>query len=887
MARRDSLRSDPDPSDYDPSDDDDQNDQDDDEVAYSDDEVGYSALEPSVLLRRRGFVARYDPVRLFPDDHDHDGEDDHDHDGDNDHGHDHDHDDDGRDVSRLGHGRNRNHRHHHDASGPQPQLLGFIRRLAMVAGGLYVLLGIVFLAWVRLAPPPTACVVDTAELPLFSQIESVFLTYASLPRVVLFGESDATCGPDGDSTGTRTQCRPRDGPVYPQPDDADDVATLPLPAAAYRLCETSSDGRFVPDSVFLRDLSRVVTFVEIDLRRLANSGPMDFRFTRLVAVAPGTTVTSTQFRWSTEPGGYEVVGSQATLPVPINRPTAHGYANPYMPASTASDGSTQPTARPPIWVGSGFRSVDPPLDELCDAVGDQVLSLALHYALTTQSVLNVAGTHAQMAYWEHVELLEDMIDYAHNDEPADNKTNSDRARLLHNRREAMRTGDGATLRHVTKTAHPLDSPEETPPARAHRPQGRHRSSSLTSSSHDTARTPPSFLSSVSSRMSRVQQTLLSLESSSSLSASSRAAATRPLPPYSASPLPPPRSFIGRQWHNKTLTYLLDELEHLLSFRRWDPSPYHRIDNLEPDLNQSVSGLDNATTLLQALLERVDQVTSRVPNPAASGRLVVNASYTKGVSYSVARLHDMAPFLRDVALPRLALLRGRAARGQALLQSVQSRVLELRAEVDALAEDRSLFAVPHPGGSQPPPAEFPDCTAAYTYRYFPGDLEAMLGRARRTLYWLLAEYSEVVQLKESHELAERMVWADSGTRRWNEKLVYSRWSALDDRADPLGEERLELEWLWREPWHDWWRDKGEEGARPGRWGWRQLLSWWRPSPSQAPEAPRSHGSPERRHGAEGWPVPRGPGVDLAVQLGGQGVEFVGLGRGERTLDNNSV
>ncbi|OIW22261.1 hypothetical protein CONLIGDRAFT_278948 [Coniochaeta ligniaria NRRL 30616] len=515
--RRNRLRFDPDPSDDDDQDDDDQDDDDQD-----DDEVDYSALELSVLLRRRGrrpstqglelcfhrpwastagtlrlhfgadpdqpasiefddptgppghvpesylrahppdapgFIVRYDAVRLFPVDDDDD-------------------DDEGRDVLRLGHGHN--HNHNHDASSPQPQPLEFIRRLAIVVGGLYILLCIVFSAKARLMRPTpllstTECVVDTTELPLFSQTDNIFLSYASVPRVVIFGESGATCGPDDDtattpdSTGTtRTQCRPRDGPVYPQHDDAVDVAALPLPTTAYRLCETSSDGRFVPETVFLEDLANIVLQVGNDLRRLADAGPMDFRFTRLATVAPGTTVSSTQFRWSTEPGGGGFIGSHAALPA-VARPrgsndkTARGYANPWMPASTAPDGSTQPTARPPSPLG--IRSQDPPLDELCDAVVRQVRALGRQHVQATQSLLATVATQAQVAYLSHVDALDDLVDYALDDDPADNRTNSDRARLLHNRREELRTGDGATVRDVTTTVHPLDSPE-TPPASA-------------------------------------------------------------------------------------------------------------------------------------------------------------------------------------------------------------------------------------------------------------------------------------------------------------------------------------------------------------------------------------------------------------------------------------
>lgn len=148
------------------------------------------------------------------------------------------------------------------------------------------------------------------------------------------------------------------------------------------------------------------------------------------------------------------------------------------------------------------------------------------------------------------------------------------------------------------------------------------------------------------------------------------------------------------------------------------------------------------------------------------------------------IQDTAPFLRDIATPRLAAMQARAKRGIQLLNETEKRQRELQDEIERTLQNGWVA----PGGKW--------LSHRVIYYHLP-DMKSMalqLSYARR---WLQVESEEVYEVFQGREaeffslqreqpsnLSKKQVyqwWS------WQAKIVWSRWSLEDRREDPQGKE----------------------------------------------------------------------------------------------------
>ncbi|KAF5482946.1 hypothetical protein CGCS363_v015125 [Colletotrichum siamense] len=188
-------------------------------------------------------------------------------------------------------------------------------------------------------------------------------------------------------------------------------------------------------------------------------------------------------------------------------------------------------------------------------------------------------------------------------------------------------------------------------------------------------------------------------------------------------------------------------------------------------------LDEAYALLSDIIARVNQTVAVVPDPIpptvapdeGMRSLLDNPS-----QYGIARIHRAAPFLRTIALARLADMRNRA----------RSAVLVLR---DVVARQSPPIDPGSGGGSSST-----NSTVSGPAATFPGwpviavDMEF----AHR---WIRTEYEEcnlATKMRQVNFMAgiDEIESEDEGGRT-PEGLVWSRWNMEDDREDPYMRERL--------------------------------------------------------------------------------------------------
>ncbi|KAL3294575.1 GTPase-activator protein for Ras-like GTPase containing protein [Colletotrichum asianum] len=189
-------------------------------------------------------------------------------------------------------------------------------------------------------------------------------------------------------------------------------------------------------------------------------------------------------------------------------------------------------------------------------------------------------------------------------------------------------------------------------------------------------------------------------------------------------------------------------------------------------------LDEAYALLSDIIARVNQTVAVVPDPIpptvtpdeGMRSLLDNPS-----QYGIARIHRAAPFLRTIALARLADMRDRARSAVLVLRDVvahQSPPIDPSSSGDSSSSTNSTVSGPT--------ATFPG------WPIIAVDMEFVH-------QWIRAEYEEcnlATKMRQVNFMAgiDEIESEDEGGRT-PEGLVWSRWNMEDDREDPYMRERL--------------------------------------------------------------------------------------------------
>ncbi|RSL53480.1 hypothetical protein CEP54_010368 [Fusarium duplospermum] len=137
--------------------------------------------------------------------------------------------------------------------------------------------------------------------------------------------------------------------------------------------------------------------------------------------------------------------------------------------------------------------------------------------------------------------------------------------------------------------------------------------------------------------------------------------------------------------------------------------------------------------------------------------------------ALTRLHDVAPFMAEVAVVRLCEMSSRAERGVMVMQETEQRLGQLRQEITKAIEDGWMAG----DGENT------------TYLHFPSLTDIQQDWAA-TQAWLRAEADDVIDVYKSRHIAFIRRRGETSSRN---NFVWSRWSLKDARRDPMGTEAL--------------------------------------------------------------------------------------------------
>ncbi|KAH7111248.1 hypothetical protein EDB81DRAFT_735884 [Dactylonectria macrodidyma] len=568
-------------------------------------------------------------------------------------------------------------------------------------------------------------------------------------RIWLFGETHLE--------QPRWQCqpglRPLDGhffpidePLFPSfspPPDSCPSSSADLNASfcscpGYKPWETTSNGTYVDEKIFLHDVERVLYTTMLELQNIADHGPLDFRFTR---------GASTQFRWSTF--HYDFIGSHASLPtidtsltnIFKTTTTVHGMGMMVSDSDDAqhnSDSTPTPTPTPTARPDSVFAimHLDPPLEKLIGDIRNTFrafkrLHFEEHYYLVLYHLkrgllhLNATGI-----------LLRRLKRNASHEEQRHWGSDDDRFRCLYPPQtmtiDLTKPHDSSVslpkLPRVTEIPQDEDIPEE-------------------------------FISAV-----------FEAEYSRVLRSKSWDFSTPPLVTPCPTQFPSLEEWSADQRENETASALLEILNAALNFQFRDSSPFS---DVRPQFHTITVIRDKLITLCDLFNEcndRIDQVVRALsPDEDEPYR---HLTWNITVRDDVARLHDIAGFFRDIITVRLKEMRDRAKRSSWLIEELKRQQDERKEEID-LALARGWRGPRGQGLYIPPIHELLDDVDA-SYR------------------WVEQEFDQVKQVKESRgrdfiRRRERLDNSEAG--RPESKIIWSRWGLRDKRRDPEGTEAL--------------------------------------------------------------------------------------------------
>ncbi|KPM46393.1 hypothetical protein AK830_g57 [Neonectria ditissima] len=483
----------------------------------------------------------------------------------------------------------------------------------------------------------------------FQQAVMIHVGTSVAMRMLLLGETHLE--------KQRWRCQPGlrtpEGTFYPidrPPPDTPNFTCCP----GYKPWETSSNGTYIEERIFLGDIDKVLYSTAMKLERIANHGPFEFRFTN---------GTSTQFRWSTFKTGF--VGPHASLPTIDTSltnhlettTTVHGMAT---PSSNDTQRQPTPTARPEYVFF--IYNLDPPLAKLLDDTRDAFRRFRAFHEF---EYADLTAYHLRQGF---IDL--DCI--------------GRKLRRLKWRasQEENWGSDHDRFRCVYQPSRPenmtvdLTKPESSTTPRK-RPQ-------MTDIPQDISH---EFISAVWKAESSRKVRSRSWESEASQNAS--ASSTKPFTPIGTpcpTGFPSLADWSANQKQNGTAKELLKILDTSLKFdfepgNDFEPGKEYRGYQV-PQFHNIVLLRDRLIAvcdLMDDFVDRIEQVVRGLPLEKQ-----VNDPfdpYLTSAWRNAAWLHDVVGFFRDIAVVRLKEMRERFKRSAWLIEELERQQRELRDEID--------------------------------------------------------------------------------------------------------------------------------------------------------------------------------------------------------------
>ncbi|KAJ4214054.1 hypothetical protein NW759_010580 [Fusarium solani] len=295
-----------------------------------------------------------------------------------------------------------------------------------------------------------------------------------------------------------------------------------------------------------------------------------------------------------------------------------------------------------------------------------------------------------------------------------------------------------------------------------------------------------------------------------------ASTTTPTFDTTASKIPKPRDYAEAQMNNGTANFLVQHVLDVIVGRRLNET-----DEVE---GPTYGNIIDHSTRLDKLCDLFPQLNDHV------SKAIRSANRTELNTYQLNRLkriQDVAPFLRDIAAPRLDGMRARAKRGVQLLKETEKRQAELQSEIERTLRNGWLG----------PRVEW---LSRRIICYYLPDLKSMVLQWSHARQWLAVESEEVFEIYQGRQAEFRLLNTRPPSnlskkqlfewRLWKSNMIWSRWSLEDRRKHPEGKESF----CWSET--DW---------QPYASIWQGMAGWVTGRdnvdiPSQCGDASKRHG-----------------------------------------------
>ncbi|KPM46525.1 hypothetical protein AK830_g49 [Neonectria ditissima] len=555
----------------------------------------------------------------------------------------------------------------------------------------------------------------------------------------------------------------------------------------YKPWETTSTGVYVPEFYFARDVETVAFQVLDDLDTIANHGPPWFLFKK---------GTSTQFRWSTSMTQF--VAPHEALPTLDDDTWCDDSTIDGMPPTSPGDPHPFPTARP--FTTRWICNLEPGVQEL--------------RANFTWIIQRLAAPGAAMSAENDVLSWQGFTGRR-------SSTLVGRLRALQSRLHEM-DQDWASDQCRVSCLHPKSTVDLAGP----RPTST-STSTCTGSSTGTMPLPTEipwgipdgFIDQARRAESkrRARSSYWEASARSYAPAASSPTCSHSLP-TSCEPeqLPDPYEWSAAQKTNKTALEILNIVNKTIAqqYRRTEKQPRAYADILNfRDVRT------RACKWLRSLDGHVQQVTDALQPESMWGTLLDEDELWehRETREAVARLHDVAPFLSEIAVPRLCEMSARAERGAMLMEETEQRQRELQQELNKVIQDGWVV-------------NSSDGTTAYLH--FPA-WTSFLPLWMNTSDWLVHEADNVSEVFYGRTWDFMRRRLDENNSRVLDEIIWSRWSLKDARKDPEGGETL----CW-----------GQRGVKEPKRGGNSWWDWFsRRRAKNSEQKGKSCGNPARRHG----------------------------------------
>ncbi|KPM46395.1 hypothetical protein AK830_g55 [Neonectria ditissima] len=243
------------------------------------------------------------------------------------------------------------------------------------------------------------------------------------------------------------------------------------------------------------------------------------------------------------------------------------------------------------------------------------------------------------------------------------------------------------------------------------------------------------------------------------------------PPCTPTGLPSPAVWSDAQKRNRTAQKLLDHLDVAVKAELRDIFYGDDIPMSQSDIIAWGHQLVIVCDLLGRFNDQAQQVVQGFP---VGGELKGNVS--RFIEDAVNRIHDVGPFLNEIALVRLRQMRDRANLGALRMEKLETQQRQLRRDIDrTLADAWRTYDKVH---------------GRDVLSHFPA-IDELVDEWNSTYEWIEHEYADVNNVYTSR-MAEFNMHRDreKGAASWAEHLViWSRWGLRDSRIDPVKTEAL--------------------------------------------------------------------------------------------------